>query len=184
MDGLNELLLAANQGDQAAVGKILEMTYAELRGLAHSRLSRNSKITVLDTTSLVHECYLRLAKLEQLNAQTPAHFYAYAARVMRSIVVDMARQHSTEKRQGGVLRVTLNTDVVDGVHPDEEDILRIHDALEELGAIDPRLIQVVEMRFFAGLTEVQIAQCLGVHLRTVRRDWQKARMLLHVALQQ
>jgi RNA polymerase sigma factor (TIGR02999 family) len=184
MDGLNELLLAANQGDQVAVGKILEMTYAELRGLAHSRLSRNSRITVLDTTSLVHECYLRLAKLEKLNAQTPAHFYAYAARVMRSIVVDMARQHSADKRNGGALRVTLNTDLVDAAHADEEDILRIHDALEELAAIDPRLIQVVEMRFFAGLTEEQIAQCLGVNHRTVRRDWQKARMLLHVALRQ
>jgi RNA polymerase sigma factor (TIGR02999 family) len=184
MDGLSKLLLAANQGDQGAVSKILEITYEQLRGLAHSRLSRGGRITELDTTSLVHECYLRLTNLEQLNAQTPAHFYAYAARVMRSIIVDLARQHSANKRHAGEFRVTLNTDVVNAAGPDEEDIIRINDALEELAAVEPRLVQVIEMRFFAGLTELQIAQCLGVAHRTVRRDWQKARMLLHVALKQ
>jgi RNA polymerase sigma factor (TIGR02999 family) len=183
MSGLPELLLAAHGGDQSAVDKIVELTYQELRDLARSRLRRSGNITTLDTTSLVHECYLRISKLERINTQTLPHFYAYAARVMRSIVVDIARQRSADKRNAGGIRVTLNTDLANAGCQDAEDIIRVHEALEELAAVDERLVRIVEMRYFAGLTEAQIAESLGINDRTVRRDWKKARMLLLVALQ-
>jgi len=182
MGEFDALLVAARQGDRESVDKLLALTYDELRELAHARLRRSGKITVLDTTALVHECYLRISALEKLDTDSQAHFFGYAAHVMRSIVVDIVRKRSAERRQGNGPDVTLNTEVPDPACSAEADIVRVHEALEELSLIDERLVRVVEMRYFAGLTEAQIAQSLGVTERTVRRDWQKARLLLHVAL--
>lgn len=182
MSQLDELLLAARQGDRSSVDKLLALTYDDLHELARSRLRRSAKITVLDTTALVHECYLRLSRLQKLDAESQSHFFGYAAHVMRSIVVDLVRKRAADRRQGSGQEVTLNTDVADPAQSEQADILRVHEALEELALIDARLVQVVEMRYFVGLTEAQIALALGVTERTVRRDWQKARLLLHVAL--
>src|SRR5262245_21659214 len=182
MGELTELLQAIQSGDGEAVDQVFVLTYRELRELAHQRLRRTHPITVLDTTSLVHECYLRLVRLGQLSASDRSHFLAYAARVMRSIIVDTIRNRLAQRRGGGELHVTLGTDVADSVAASEQEALRVDEALQELAKLDERLVKVVEMRYFVGLSPEEIADALGVTSRTIRRDWEKARLLLHATL--
>jgi RNA polymerase sigma factor (TIGR02999 family) len=170
-------------GDSGAIDQIFSLTYRELREMAHQRLHRSNRITSLDTTALVHECYLRLVRLGQLHTRDRSHFLGYAARVMRSIVVDFVRQRLAKRRGGDELRVTLATDIRDCNAVSEEQIMQVDEALQELAVLDPRLVQVVEMRYFAGFTVEQIAESRGVTSRTIRRDWEKARLLLYAALQ-
>jgi len=132
---------------------------------------------LLDTTALVHEAYLRIAGVE-MGSDEQRSFLAYASRTMRSVIVDFARKRQAECRGGDACIVTLTGDVAERHPAAADDIVRVHEALEELAHIDVRLAQVVEMRYFAGLVEAQIAQALGVSERTVRRDWEKARLLL------
>jgi RNA polymerase sigma factor (TIGR02999 family) len=182
MSDLTELLVAVRTGDNDALNRLLALLYDDLRQLAHARLKRSEPITVLDTTALVHESYLRLIKSGGLNVTDRAHFLRYAARTMRSIIVDLVRQRRSERHGGLAQHVTLNTDIADGAQASEEEIIRISDALDDLAHADARLVQVVEMRYFAGLTEEEIASSLDITDRTVRRDWQKARLLLMAAL--
>jgi RNA polymerase sigma factor (TIGR02999 family) len=121
--------------------------------------------------------------LGQLQTRNRSHFLAYAARVMRSIVVDFVRQRLAKRRGGDALHVTLGTDIRDSTTVSEEQIVRVDEALQELASLDPRLVQVVEMRYFAGFTLEQIAESRGVATRTIRRDWEKARLLLYAAMQ-
>jgi RNA polymerase sigma factor (TIGR02999 family) len=179
---LTALLQAARRGDKAALDDLFSLMYAELHQLAHNRLSRNKRTPQLDTTSLVHESYLRCVKAGQLDVEDRAHFLAYAAKVMRSIIVDFARRRHAERHGGGADPVTLNTDLAESVHASEDEIIRVDDALKDLARLDERLVHVVEMRFFAGLSEAEIAGVLGVNERTIRRDWDKARLLLQAAL--
>jgi RNA polymerase sigma factor (TIGR02999 family) len=183
MGDLTELLEAMRAGDAGAIDEIFALTYRELRQMAHQRLHRSNRVTSLDTTALVHECYLRLVRLGQLQTRDRAHFLGYAARVMRSIVVDFVRQRLAKRRGGDELRVTLRTDMGDSASVSEEQIMQVDEALQELACLDPRLVQVVEMRYFAGFTVEQIAESRGVTTRTIRRDWEKARLLLYAALQ-
>jgi RNA polymerase sigma factor (TIGR02999 family) len=183
MGELTELLEAMSAGDSGAIDEIFSLTYRELRQMAHQRLHRSNRVTSLDTTALVHECYLRLVRLGQLQTRDRAHFLGYAARVMRSIVVDFVRQSLAKRRGGDELRVTLGTDIRDSSAVSEEQIMQVDEALQELAVLDPRLVQVVEMRYFAGFTVEQIAESRGVTTRTIRRDWEKARLLLYAALQ-
>jgi RNA polymerase sigma factor (TIGR02999 family) len=180
---LNQLLEAVRAGDAGAIDEVFTLTYSELRQMAHQRLHRARRVTSLDTTALVHECYLRLVRLGQLQTRDRSHFLAYAARVMRSIVVDFVRQRLAKRRGGDELHVTLGTDIRDSTTVSEEQIVRVDDALQELAALDTRLVQVVEMRYFAGFTVEQIAESRGVTTRTIRRDWEKARLLLYTAMQ-
>lgn len=182
MGELTQLLQAMREGEGGAVDQVFALTYAELRDLAHKRVQRSNPVTVLDTTSLVHECYLRLVRLGQLHTKDRAHFLAYSARVMRSIVVDLMRQRLAQRRGGDELRVTLATDMGDAASFDERQVLRVNEALEELAQLEPRLVEVVEMKYFAGLSVPEIAEALGVTVRTVSRDWEKARMILYSAL--
>lgn len=155
--------------------------YRELRVLARARLRHGGRETLLDTTALVHEAYLRLERV----GTTPderRRFLAYASQTMRSVIVDFARKRQTERRGGELIFVTLTAAPADGPATAADDIVRVHEALDELAQIDARLAQVVEMRYFAGLTEAQIAQALDISERTVRRDWEKARLLLADAL--
>jgi RNA polymerase sigma factor (TIGR02999 family) len=178
-DSLTDFILRAQQGDEAALRVVFDATYAELRGLARARLSRGSRNTLLDTTSLVHEAYLRFADSGRLNIGDRQHFLRYASHVMRSVIVDFVRERIAQRRGGDAVRVTLDSDIGDGVSiAGENEIINVHEALEELAQVDSRLVQVVEMRYFAGMTEPEIAVALGVNERTVRRDWQKARLLL------
>lgn len=166
----------------ASADAMFHALYQDLRRLARSRLRRSEGITLLDTTALVHESYLRLPSMEHLGITDPGQFMAYAARVMRFVVIDFVRQRHAERRGGDQMHVTLNTEVAESVALKDDDVLRIHEALEELEKVDPRLARIVEMRCFAGLDEMAIAQALGVTDRTVRREWQKARLLLKAVL--
>ncbi|GIL05761.1 MAG: DNA-directed RNA polymerase sigma-70 factor [Betaproteobacteria bacterium] len=182
MGHVTQLLARVRAGDAAALDALFAELYPELRRLAHARLARGGRHTMLETTSLVHECYLKFAEAGRLDVNDRAHFHAYAARAMRSIIVDYARHRMREKRGGDAAHQTLNTELIDGLPAGDEQIVRVHEALDELARRDARLVQVVEMRYFAGLSEQEIATSLGVTERTVRRDWEKARLLLADAL--
>lgn len=182
MGDITILLQRAQAGDRSAFDALFEALYPDLRRIAHSRLSRNVRDTMLDTTALVNECYMKLVQSERLQPSDRAHFLAYSARTMRSIIVDFARARLAERRGGDAPHVTLQTDLVDGMPHGEHEILRVHEALDEIARLDARLVQVVEMRYFGGLNDIEIAAALGVTDRTVRRDWEKARLLLAAAL--
>ena len=182
MSQVTSLLAAIGQGKPDALGELYALLYPELRRLAHSRVRRSGDMTLLETTSLVHESYLRFEKSGAVAIAERAQFMAYAARVMRSVVVDMVRARHSERRGGDAVHVELDEANVEASEPQEDEVLRVHESLEELAAIDPRLVQVVEMRYFAGMTEVEVAQVLGVGVRTVARDWEKARLFLHACL--
>jgi RNA polymerase sigma factor (TIGR02999 family) len=141
-------------------------------------LSKGGRGTLLDTSALVHESYLRFANAGQLRIEDRQHFLRYTSHVMRSVVVDLVRGKLAERRGGGAAHVTLSTGIGEGTPAAESEILRVHEALDDLAALNERMAQVVEMRYFAGLTESEIADALGVTERTVRRDWEKARVLL------
>jgi len=180
---LTDLIQQARSGDAAALHRVFDATYDELRAMARQRLRTNSRGTLLDTTSLVHESFLRFAQNGQLRIQDRQHFLRYASQTMRSVVVDYVRERMAMRRGGDVAHVTLNTQFGNQEADGAAEILRVHEALDELNALDERMAQVVEMRYFAGMTEAEIAEALGVTDRTVRRDWEKARLLLSRALQ-
>jgi len=182
MGDITLLLGRAREGDRQAFDELFDLLYPDLRRIAHARLSRNLRDTLLDTTVLVHEAYLKFAAAQRLTPQDRAHFLAYAAHVMRSIIVDTARASHAERRGGDAAHVTLGTEVSDNVAEAEEEILDVHEALTQLAQLDPRLARVVEMRYFGGMKEAEIGEALGVTERTVRRDWEKARLLLASAL--
>jgi RNA polymerase sigma factor (TIGR02999 family) len=182
MSEITELLRHVNAGDPVARDALFSALYEELRKLARARLRQNETITVLNTTSLVHESYLRFLNARELEFVDRGKFFAYASSVMRSIVIDEVRKRRADRRGGSAEHVPLDTGAVEAIATDDEQILRVPEALEELAALDPRLARVVEMRYFAGLGEEDIAVTLGVTSRTVRRDWDKARTLLFAAL--
>jgi RNA polymerase sigma factor (TIGR02999 family) len=182
MGDVTLLLARAREGDRAAFDRLFELLYPELRRIAHGRLSHNVRDTLMDTTALVHECYLKFSQAERLTPADRVHFLSYAATVMRSIVVDAARAALAQRRGGDAQHVTLSTDVAESAAAPEHEILDVHAALEEIGRLDGRLVRVVEMRYFGGMRDGDIAQVLGLTDRTVRRDWEKARLLLSKAL--
>jgi RNA polymerase sigma factor (TIGR02999 family) len=173
-----DLLAAVRRGEAGAVDSLFGLLYPDLRQLAHSRLRRSGRLTLLDTTALVHEAYLRLFDSGTLAASDKGQFMAYAAHVMRSVVVDFVRRRATARRGGGAVHVDLETEPFIPTDPRAVEVLKINEALEELGTIDERLVRVVEMRYFAGMTEEQVAEALGLSRRSVVRDWEKARLFL------
>ena len=182
MGDITQLIQRANAGDAGAVDHLFEALYPQLRQLARARLSPHVRDTLLDTTALVHECYLKFVGAERLKPDSRGHFMAYAASAMRSIIVDFARAKRAERRGGDAAHVTLNTALADALPGGEDEILQVHEALQDIAKLDPRLVQVVEMRYFGGMNDLEIAAALGVTDRTVRRDWDKARLLLAAAL--
>ena len=182
MQDFTHLLRAAQSGDRAAAEQAVAQLYADLRVLARRQMRQAGHFTLLDTTALVHEAWLRLPGAGGADFPDRRHFLAYAARAMRSVVVDLARARQAERRGGGLAHVTLDTAVAEQTPDGDADVLRVHEALQELAGLEPRLAQVVEMRYFAGLLEQDIAQALGVTERTVQRDWQKARLFLSLSL--
>ena len=181
MGQVTTLLSAIGAGRPEAIGELYALLYPDLHRLAHSRVRRSGEMTLLDTTSLVNESYLRFEKSGALSFRDRSQFMAYAAQVMRSVVVDVIRKRRSERRGGGSAHVELDDQQV-AADPREDEILRVHESLEALAAVDARLVRVVEMRYFAGMTEPQIADALGLGLRTVARDWEKARLFLHASL--
>lgn len=183
MSDITQLLQAAQAGDTGAADQVVAQLYADLRRIAHRHMRSAGDLTLLDTTGLVHEAWLRLRDKQGRDFPDRRHFLGYAAQAMRSIVIDLVRARQAERRGGGRQHLTLNTAIADMTPQGDETVLRVHEALDELASLEPRLAQVVEMRYFAGLLETEIALALGVTERTVQRDWQKARLFLSMALQ-
>ena len=179
---LTDLIQRAQGGDSAAFQELFQLTYGDLRNLARARLRAGPRNTLLDTTALVHESYLRFVRAGSLRIEDRRHFLQYAGRVMRSVIVDFVRERTAQRRGGDVAHVALDTGIAESAARGEDEILRVHEALEELAAHDERMVRVVEMRYFGGLSEAEIAESLGVTTRTVRRDWEKARLLLAESL--
>jgi RNA polymerase sigma factor (TIGR02999 family) len=166
----------------AEIDQLFSSLYPDLRQLARRRLQRSEKITLLDTTALVHESYLRFLKVGRVDVGDRTRFLAYAAQVMRSVMVDFVRRRRALRRGGDLPALTYDPAQLEAVAQAEEEIIRVNDALDQLAKVNVRLVRVVEMRYFGGLDEQEIAESLGVTGRTVRREWEKARLLLSVAL--
>ena len=179
---ITQLLEQARAGQDQAVGQLCELLYDDLRLIARARLHAHQPLTLLGTTALVHESFLRFARLGQVQLEDRKHFLAYAARAMSSIIVDFVRRKQAERRGGDVEIIPLDTDRMANEAGCEDEVLRIGEALQDLAKVDPRAAQIVEMRYFAGLADHEIASVLGVTERTVYRDWRKAKLMLLTAL--
>ncbi len=205
---LTGLLRDASQGDAPALGRVFESLYPQLKRIAHVRLYRQGGPAHLGTTALVHESFMRMVESAcrpALPAAPPggmgnvaepqlpmnchqrwqdrAHFLAYAAKTMRHVIVDLARRQLAQRRGGDQIQVTLDTSLHEGAGGDASEwIVAVHEALSGLEEIDADLARVVEMRYFAGYTDLEIAELQGCSERTVRRQWDKARAWLGVAL--
>ena len=182
MNQLTELLGRLQAGDPEARNALFEASYRELHRLARSRLRDGGRDAVLDTTCLVHEAYLRFVSAGELRAEDRRAFFAYASQVMRSVIVNSVRERIAQKRGGDWRPSTLSTQIAVNAG-DEETILKVHEALDSLVQVEPRLAQVAQMRYFGGYSEQEIAESLDITERTVRRDWEKARLLLESLLQ-
>jgi RNA polymerase sigma factor (TIGR02999 family) len=175
---VTELLLALRDGRAGVVDRLYPLVYEELRRIAHRALRGERTGHTLGTTGLVHEAYLGLVDQTRLEYRDRAHFYGIAARAMRHILVDYARRHGAAKRGGNQRAIALDEAIL-AVEDRAEALLALDEALGELETVDPRLGQVVQCRFFGGLTEEETGEVLGVTARTVRRDWLKAKGWLY-----
>ena len=171
------LLLAWNRGDPDALDALLPLVYEELRRLAAHYMKRERSGHTLQATALVNEAYLRLIEVRQVRWQNRAHFFAMAARLMRRILVDAARARGYQKRGGGASMISLDEALVVPTEPGD-DLVALDDALTALAAVDSRKSQVVEMRFFGGLSLDETAEALHVSRDTVKRDWKMAKLWL------
>lgn len=177
-----DVLTELRSGTQASLDRVVELTYLELRAIAHSRLAARNRHGTLSTTALVHEAYLKLVDQSRAGWHDLAHFHALASLAMRHVMVDRAREHGTRKRGGGQVQITFDEEAI-SVDDQSDVLLQLNDALEVLATVEPRLAQVVDCRFFGGLTEDETAEALGITTRTVQRDWVKARVLLRRVLE-
>ena len=178
---ITQLLVAHREGHSGALEKLVPLVYADLRRMARARMRGRRDGASLDTGALVHEAYLRLVDERRAEWQDRRHFFAVAATAMRQIIIDHARRRSRGKRGGGEHPTTL-ADVADAVAIDADELLDLDRALTSLEATDPRAVRVVECRYFGGLSEQETADALGLSVRTVQREWLKARARLRVAL--
>ncbi len=174
---VTRLLLAWRQGDREALGSLIPLVYSDLHRMAERHLRRERPGHTLQPTAIVNEAYLRLVGGEGEAWQNRAHFFAAVARSMRRILVDHARARKAKKRGGDGTRYLLDTAVM--VEPRAVDLIAVDDALEKLAALDPEQGRVVELRFFAGLTEGETAEALGISSATVHRKWLSAKAYLH-----
>lgn len=175
--------IARLQGGEArAIEHLLAVSYDELKRLAHSRLWAANAHQGFATESLVHESYLRLVKLQTVDIPDRKRFFAYASKVMRSVILDAVREANAERRGSGEALITLNSEIAE-LSAQGGDVEAVDEALKDLQRLSPDLAALVEMRFFGGLSEVEVADALGVSERTVRREWTKARAALLVLLE-
>jgi len=174
---ITKLLQAWSKGDQAALERLLPLVYSELRRMAHSYMRHESAGQTLHTTALINEAYLRLASVDRLGWKDRAHFFAVAAQMMRRILVDAARARGRQKRGVHVKPLNFNEDL-DALIERSSELIALDDALHSLAKIDSRKAQVVEMRFFGGLSVEQTAVVLNISPQSVLRDWKLARAWL------
>ncbi len=182
-ESITDLLVRFGRGDGEAMDRLYPLVYEQLRRIAHRRMRAERPGHTLGTTGLVHETYLRLVDQTRVEWHDRAQFYALAARAMRRVLVDYARRYAALQRGGGLKRVPLGEDVA-ALTEQGETLLALDEALERLAVLNRRLGQVVECRYFAGMTEEETAEVLGVTVRTVQRDWVKARAWLYLELRE
>lgn len=174
---ITELLRAWGQGDKAALEHLTPLVYQELHRLARRQMSRENEGHTLQATALIHEVYLRLVEFQSVRWQDRAHFFAVSARLMRRILIDFARSHTSLKRGGSERKITLEEGLI--VSPDvPAELMDLERALTKLAQDDPRKSTVVELRFFGGLTVKETAEVLQISADTVMRDWNMARAWL------
>lgn len=176
MGEVTELLQRAAEGETDATEPLYRLLYPELMSLARSRLANAGSIS-LDASAILHEAWMRLAKTANAPRKNRHVFYAYASRAMHSVIVDYVRERNAQKRGGGQDKLTLSNNLADAIFT-ENSISAIEQLMAQLRKIDERAYRVVEMRYFAGMGEQEIAEALGMSLPTVQRDWRKARMFL------
>ena len=171
------MLRAWGDGDQEALHKLTPLVYQELRRVAHGYMVHERRGHTLQTTALVHEAFVRLVNVREIGWQSRAHFYAICARTMRRILIDFARSRQYQKRGGEAVHVSLDNAL--GIVPQPAvDLVKLNDALDALSQLDPRKSQVVELRFFGGLTVEETAEVLKISPETVMRDWKMAKAWL------
>lgn len=175
---VTQLLHELTHGDPGALDRLMPVVYDELRRIAHGQLRAERPEHTLNTTALVHEAYLRLVKIDRIEWQDRAHFYAIAARVMRRVLVDYARARKREKRGGGAMQVPLS-ETLDALAYQPEDLLALEEALSRLEAQNLRQCRVVECRCFSGMSVEETAAALNASPATVKRDWAFARAWLN-----
>ena len=174
------LIASADHDDRSAAAALFAALYSELHTMAKRQLDRGPSIT-LSATTLLHETYLDISRRDEANFPDRPRFMAYAARVMRSVIIDYVRNRRAQKR-GGLFELTsIGTDIADTIGDDRE-LGRISDALDELASLQPPLAQIVDLKFFCGFSFGEIAAMRGVSERTIQRQWEKARIFLHRAL--
>jgi RNA polymerase sigma factor (TIGR02999 family) len=178
---LTSLISSAERGDRAAADALFAALYSELHRLARSQLARRGGGLTLGATTLLHEAYLDMSRREGAAFPDAARFMGYAAKVMRGLIIDYARRRQAQKRGGG-FEITSFTDEAQGAAAGREDLVAVGAALDELGAFDPELAQIVDLKFFCGFSFAEIAAMRGVSERTVQRHWERARVYLHRAL--
>jgi RNA polymerase sigma factor (TIGR02999 family) len=175
---VTQLLIDWSRGDQAALDSLMPLVYEELRRLAHCYMRRERVGHTLQTAALINEAYLRLVEQQHVQWHNRAHFFAISAKLMRRILVDHARSHTRVKRGGGVLKMSLDEAVVPSQKRAAE-LVALDDALQSLATVDLRKSQVVELRFFGGLSVEETSEVLKVTPMTVTRDWKTAKAWLH-----
>jgi RNA polymerase sigma-70 factor, ECF subfamily len=176
--GITQLLLAWSNGDQEALEKLTPLVYAELHRLAKFYMVRERTGHTLQTTALIHEAFLRLIDWKNVRWQNRAHFFGVAAQVMRRILVDFARSRQSIKRGNGTQQISLDEAIT--IHEDRSaELIALDDALKSLAEIDRRKSEIIELRFFGGLSAEETAEVLNVSLRTVEREWNLARTWLY-----
>lgn len=178
------LLRQHASGDSAALDRLIPLVYDDLRRIAHDRLRSERASHTLDTTAVVHEAYLRLVDVSDPGWNGRAHFFAVSSKLIRNLLIDYARRQKAEKRGGKMIRVPMNEELDGGKNsePHTIDVLALDQALSALARHDARLEQVVECRFFGGLSVRETAEVLGASTRTVERDWTRAKAYLYRAL--
>lgn len=179
MDELTQLIAAARGGDRAASDRLFAAVYADLHRMASRQPHAEAGMA---TTSLVHEAYLKLARPEALDLNDRQHFYAVAARAMRQIAIDRVRERLAAKRGGGAAVTTLGAADAVAVDADSAELLALDAALERLAQAQPRLAQLVELRFFGGMDLEEAGAAIGLSPTTLKRDWRRARAFLHGAI--
>jgi RNA polymerase sigma factor (TIGR02999 family) len=179
-DQVTDLLLEIRRGEPGAVDRLYDVVYPQLRRIAHRHLHEERDGHTLGTTGLVHETYMKLVDLARVDWQDRGHFYRVASGAMRRVLIDYARRNRAARRGGGLRAGFLEEEIPAEQRSDM--LLALDEALERLSALSRRMTQVVECRFFGGLTEEETAEALGVTARTVQRDWSKARAWLYLEL--
>jgi RNA polymerase sigma factor (TIGR02999 family) len=175
---ITQLLLAWGKGDQNAFDALVPLVYDELRKLARNYMRGQPAGHTLQTTALVNEAYLRLIDSSRVNWQNRTHFFAVSAQLMRRVLVDFARAKASQKRGGERIQITLD-EKIEAASGENTDLVALDEALQELAKLNARQSQIVELRYFGGLSEEEIAETLKISTRTVRRDWSIARAWLY-----